>query len=442
MPENTRNLLKKATTNRTVQNASYLIIGRIIKMAFSLVIGLLTARYLGPSNYGLINYAGAYTGFFAAICTLGINNVLVKEFIDHPGEEGKVIGTTLGLRAVSSVLSSIAIAAITLIIDADEPTTKLVVILANVGVILQIVETFNYWFQSRLESKVTATATLIAYLISSAYKVYLLFTGKSVAYFVLVSSIDYLCLGVILYAQYKKRTDSKLRFSWEYGKHLLGKSHHFILSSIMISIYAQTDKLMLKHLNGQTENGYYATAVSLCTMWCFILSAVIDSVYPSIMAAEKVGDEIRFKKRNVQLYAIVFYLSAFASLCLTILARPIILLLYGEQYLPSVAPLRIITWYTAFSYLGVARNAWVVAKDRQKYLFWIYAVSALANVVLNYLLIPSMGASGAAIASLVAQVFTTLVVPFFIKGMKENSMLILDGIMLKGVLWGDKGVTK
>ena len=83
----------------------------------------------------------------------------------------------------------------------------------------------------------------------------------------------------------------------------------------------------------------------------------------------------------------------------------------------------------------MARNAWVVARERQKYLFTIYASSAAANVALNYLLIPALGASGAAIASLVAQIFTTLVVPFFIKAMRENSMLILDAIMLKGILW-------
>ncbi len=421
--------------NKTVKNAGYLIVGKVIQMAFALVISLLTARYLGPSNYGLINYASAYTGFAAAVCTLGINNVLVKEFIDHPGDEGMVIGTTLGLRAISSLLSALAIAAITFVVDADEPTTKLVVVLASVGVIFQISETFNYWFQSRLESKVTAIATLVAYLISSAYKVYLLIAGRSVEFFVLVSSLDYLCLGIILLSQYKKRTNSAIRFSWNYGKNLLGKSYHFIFSGLMISIYAQTDKLMLKHMIGQTENGYYATAVAVCGMWCFILSAVIDSVYPSIMEAAKVNNETLFRKRNVQLYAIVFYLSAFASLCFTVLARPIILILYGESYLPAAAPLRIITWYTAFSYLGVARNAWVVAKDCQKYLFRIYAASALANVVLNYLLIPSLGASGAAVASLAAQVFTTLIVPFFIKDMRENSMLMLDAIMLKGILW-------
>lgn len=421
--------------NKTVKNAGYLIVGKVVQMMFGLIVGLLTARYLGPSNYGLINYANAYIGFFTALCTLGINNVLVKEFVDHPGEEGKVIGTTLGLRAVSSILCSIAIIAISSILDANEPTTILIVALSSVGMVFHIVETFNYWFQSRLESKVTACSTLIAYLVSAAYKIYLLANGKPVTYFALTVSLDYLCLGILLYSQYRKHKGGKLCFSWYYGKRLFAKSRHFILSGMMIAIYGQTDKLMLKQMIGETEIGYYATAVSLCGMWCFILGAIIDSVYPSIMEAIKAGNEPSFKKKNVQLYAVVFYISVAVSLGFTILAKPVIYIMYGERYLPAANPLRIITWYTAFSYLGVARNAWVVAKERQKYLFPIYAASAMANVVLNYLLIPTMGASGAAIASLIAQVFTTLVVPFFINGMRENSLLILDAILLKGILW-------
>ena len=424
--------------NRTVKNAGYLIVGKSIQMIFGLVIGLITARYLGPANYGLINYAGAYAAFFAALCTLGINDVLVKEFVDHPGEEGKVIGTTLGLRAISSILSAVAIVVVSFFLDADEPTTVLVVALTSVGMILNIVETFNYWFQSRLESKVTAVATLVAYLISAAYKVYLLATGKSVEYFALVSSLDYLCLGIILYIQYRKHLGGKLQFSWDYGKELFGRSKHFILSGMMIAIYGQTDKLMLKQMIGETEIGYYATAVALCSMWRFILSAIINSVYPSIMEAAKSGNEHLFKKRNVQLYAIVFFVSIAVSLGFTVLAKPLIYTIYGENYLPAVNPLRIITWYTAFSYLGVARTAWIVSKNKQRHLFAIYATSAVVNVILNCLLIPPFGASGAAVASLTAQVFTTLVVPFFIKDMKENSMMILDAIMLKGILWGKR----
>lgn len=431
-------ILHKALKNKTVKNAGYLILGKTLQMMFSVVIAMLTARYLGPANYGLINYASAYTAFFAALCTLGINNVLVKEFIDHPGEEGKVVGTTLGLRAISSILSSIVIVGISSVLDAGEFTTILVVALSSIGMVFHIAETFNYWFQSRLESKVTASATLGAYLVSAVYKVYLLLTGKGVAFFALITSLDYFCLGIFLFIEYRRHHGGRLQFSWEYGKKLLGQSHHFILASLMVAIYGQTDKLMLKQMIGDAEIGYYATAVYLCGMWCFILTAVIDSVYPSIMSAAKEKNETLFRKRNIQLYTIVFYLSVIVSLGFTVLAEPIICILYGESYLPAVNPLRIVTWYTAFSYLGVARNAWVVAQNLQKHLFTICAASAVANVILNIVLIPIWGASGAALASLIAQMFTILVVPFFIKDMKENSLMILDAIMLKGIL--GKGV--
>lgn len=429
--------------NRSVQNAAYLIAGRVLQMAFGFIVTLLTARFLGPSDYGLINYATAYTAFFTAICTLGINNVLVKEFIDHPGEEGRIIGTSLGLRAASSLLSFVVILSISCILDAGEPITILVVLLASLGMIFQIAETFNYWFQSRLESKITAGATLGAYLLSSAYKLFLLITGGGVQLFALATSLDYLCLGAILYGQYRKHRGGKLHFSWAYGKLLLEKSHPFILSGMMIAVYGHTDKLMLKQMIGDAEIGYYATAVTLCRMWCFILSAIIESLQPSILEANRNGNALLFRKRNLLLYAIVFHVSMMASAGITIFAKPIVTILYGASYLPAAKILRIATWYTAFSYLGVARTAWIVSRNKQKYLFRVYAASAAANVLFNLILIPRWGASGAAMASLVAQVFTTLVVPFFIRDIRENSLLMLDAICLKGMLWGrDKGGTE
>ena len=77
------NLIRLAK-NKTIQNASWLICGRIVHIILSFVIGLLSARYLGPNNYGLISYATAYGTFFTSFCTLGINSVIVKNFIDHP----------------------------------------------------------------------------------------------------------------------------------------------------------------------------------------------------------------------------------------------------------------------------------------------------------------------------------------------------------------------
>lgn len=425
-------MFKTLLHSKVTKNAGWLIGGKIIQMVINLIVGLITARYLGPSNYGLINYAGAYTAFFSSFCTLGINSVIVKEFVDNPDKTGEIIGTTLGMRAVSSFLSALAIIGISFFADAGEPTTILVVVLSTIGMVFQIFDTFNYWFQSRLQSKTTAIVTLIAYVATSIYKVILLVLKKPVTYFAFSTSVDYICIAVLLLISYKKYKGTKLSFSKNYGKELLKKSAHFILPGLMVAIYGQTDKIMLKHMISDTEIGYYSTAVSLCNMWCFVLTAIIDSLYPPIMEAFKTDRE-EFDRKNKILYAIVFYLSVFVSVIFTIFGSFIVNLLYGKEYAGAVAPLRVITWYTAFSYLGVARNVWIVCLDKQKYLKYLYLSAAIANVGLNVLFIPMWGATGAAVASLSAQIITTFVVPFVMKELSENSVMMLQAVFLKGI---------
>ena len=418
--------------NKTVANAGWLIVGKIAQMVLNLCVTLLTARYLGPANYGLINYGSAYTAFFMAFCTLGINSVIVKELIDSPEDEGKIIGSTLVLRAISSFLSAVMIVALVSIIDANEPTTIIVTTLCSVGLFFHIFDTFNYWFQSKLLSKTTAIVSLIAYFIMSIYKVALLVLGKSVEWFAFALALDYICIGIMLFVAYKHYGGRKLGFSKSISKRLLSKSVYFILPSLMVAIYGYTDKFMLKQMLSETEVGYYSTATAVSSLWCFVLSAIIDSMYPTIMEAHK-KDKILFEIRNKQLYAIVFYFSVIVSILFCIFGKLAIKILYGDAYMSAVIPLRIVTWYTAFSYLGVARNAWIVCENKQKYLKYIYVSAALSNIVLNYLFIPVWGPSGAAVASLITQILTTMVIPFFIKPLSRNSTLMLEAIMLKEI---------
>ena len=71
-------ITKRIKNNRILSNISWILIGRVAYMAINFVVGLLSARYLGPSNHGLINYAAAYTTFFSSLCTLGINSIIIK----------------------------------------------------------------------------------------------------------------------------------------------------------------------------------------------------------------------------------------------------------------------------------------------------------------------------------------------------------------------------
>lgn len=432
MNELLKKIIQSLRNNKEAKNASWLIGGKIAQMVLSFFVSILTARYLGPGNYGIISYVNAYVAFFTSLCTLGINSVIIKDFVEKPQEQGKTIGTTLAMRFVSSFLSAVMIACIVNVADRGEPTTIVVAVLCSISLLFQVFDTFNYWFQSRYESKVTSIATFIAYAATALYRIVLLALQKDVVWFAFATAVDYMVLGAILLYFYKKNNGPRLSVSIEKGKNLLGRSYHYILSGMMVAVYGQTDKFMLKQMLDETSVGFYSLASTVNLMWVFVLQAIIDSLNPTIMRLYEKNRE-QFNRKNRQLYAIVIYVSMAAAICFVLFAPLIIKILYGNAYMPAVGPLRIITWYTIFSYLGVARNAWIVCENQQKYLKYMYLSAAVINVVLNYFMIPIWGASGAAMASLLTEISTSIILPYFIKDMRPNIKLIGEAFLLKGL---------
>lgn len=62
---------------------------RIYQMAVSLIVTMITARYLGPTNYGIINYIAAFVTFAIPLCNLGLEGIVVKRIVDSPENEGQ-----------------------------------------------------------------------------------------------------------------------------------------------------------------------------------------------------------------------------------------------------------------------------------------------------------------------------------------------------------------
>ena len=426
------NWYQRLIGSKEARNAGWLIGGKAAQMVLSFAVSVFTARYLGPGNYGLINYAAAYIAFFSSLCNLGLNNVLLKDLVDHPQEQGTSIGTALVMRLVSSFLSAVMILGIVCVADRGERTTIAVVALSSVSLLFQVCDTFDYWFQSRYESKVTSIAALISYAVMAVYKLMLLALGKSVIWFALATSVNYISLGAITYRAYIKRGGQRLCCSRKKGKKLLTVSYHYILSGMMVCVYGQTDKLMLKKMLDETNVGYYSLASTINGMWVFVLAAIITSMYPTIVRLYGI-DRAAFEKKNRQLYAIVIWLSAVVAIGFTVFGRLVIGFVYGKAYMPAAAPLSIVAWYTGFSYLGVARNAWILCEGKQKYLKYMYFTAAVLNVTLNWFMIPVMGVNGAALASVITQICTSVLIPALIPDMRPNVKMMLDALLLRGI---------
>ena len=76
-------MMKKPTeSGKIVKNATWLIACKVVQSLLSFVIGTLSARYLGPGNYGIIDYAAAIVSFMVPVVQLGLRSTLVHEIIE------------------------------------------------------------------------------------------------------------------------------------------------------------------------------------------------------------------------------------------------------------------------------------------------------------------------------------------------------------------------
>lgn len=413
--------------NSVLKNASWIVVCKIIQSLISFVIGMITARYLGPSNFGVISYVSSVVAFALPIMQLGLNQTLVKEFINSPDREGTILGTSLMINILSGICCMVGSITFVAVANPDEPETLLVCILYSFTLLFQATEMTQYWFQSKLLSKYPSIATLIAYTLVALYKVYLLVTGKGVVWFSISNVLDYLIASIILMIIYKKIGTQKLSVNWKIGKEMLSRSKYYILPSLMVMIFQHTDRVMIKMMIGKEETGIYSAAITCIGVAGFLFSAVIESARPEILDQKNKSQE-QYEKRVIQLYSVITYMSLVQSILMTALSVPLINIMYGEQYAGSVSVLCVAVWYVTFSYFGSVRNVWILAEGLQKYLFGINIVGAVLNILINLALIPVLGGVGAAIASLITQFFTNVVIGFIFKPLRPNNRLMLKGL--------------
>lgn len=413
--------------NKVLKNATWIVGCKIIQSLISFIIGIFTARYLGPSNYGLISYAASLVAFFVPIMQLGLPDILVKEFISHPEDEGKILGTSLVFNIVSAFASIIGIFTFSLVANAGDITTSLVCLLYSLTLFFQATEMTLYWFQAKLLSKFPSVASLVGYTITAVYKVYILFSGKSIVWFAITHVIEAFVISVLLLLIYFLKFKQTLAFSFSLGRKMISKSKHYISSGLMIVVFQQTDKIMIKFMLGESEIGYYSSAITCIAITGFLFSAIIDSARPWVLEGKAYSNKI-FEERVTVLSAIVITVSLFQSIFMTLLADYIIMILYGEQFLPAAGILKVAVWYVSFSYIGNVRNVWILGEEKQKYLPVINIIGASANVLLNLSLIPIFGATGAAWASVCTQFFTNFVLSFVFKSMRPVGFIIIKSL--------------
>ncbi len=411
----------------------WLLGGKIVNMILSFFVSLATARYLGPDNFGSINYVAAYVSFFSSITSLGLSVIVIKEISMGKEDDNEVIWTGILMRFLTAVFSTIAVIALVSITDKSDPLMVKIAILESIAILASAFDTFMYWFQGKLLGKYTSIASVVAYIGMSLYRIYLLANNADILWFAFATSVDTLLLSLILMLCYVRENGFRPKASVRLGKSLMKQSYHYMISGLIAILYSKIDQIMLKQMLDTYSVGLYTAALTIAGLWGMIPSAFIQSVSPILY---KNAEENRgmFYKRLRQSYAGIWLLNICWSLGVSIFSYWVIYLLYGKAYLGARGALVIVVWYTGITSIGSLTQVYLATENKNKYVNYFALAGLVTDVVLNALLIPKMGILGAAIATLVTYTVIHIVMPLAIKDTRDAGRLIIQGMLFRDVL--------
>ena len=364
---------------------------------------LCLARVMGPNNFGSLNYLLAIIALIAPIVSLGLQSIVVRELINLPGEKDKIISTVIGFRTMGAVLGAFICLVFAFLDKSLSDVDVLSLYILAIGSIFNGLNGLELWFQAKVAAGIVAKMRTLVLTLFSVLKVVVVFNTDSVMAMASVFAIEQFVLGLGFLTMYY--IDSgKLKisqFDWSYGVALLKQSIWLVLSGVAAVIYLKIDQVMLGQMVGRESVGVYAVAVRVSEVWYFFATAIVISVFPSLLSLRQ-KDLGKYYSRLQTICDLLLVSALMVAICVTLLAPLVIPVLFGEAYRESALLLSIHVWSGVFVFMRALVSKWLIAEHLLKFSLISHGLGAVINITANYLFIPSFGGVGAAYATVLS----------------------------------------
>ena len=391
----------------TAKNTFYLLVAYGYQKLVALFYFIILARYLGADNFGKYTFAISFVTLFAVLIDVGLFAVLTREIARDKEKSKNYFGNILTFNIISSVLVFFIIYLAINSLDYPLLTKKLVYL--NVLVIfldalaLCIYHTFRGHLNLKFESigiVVHKTIMLIVGLILVYWKAPIILMVLP-----LVAGSFFYLINAIIFFKKNMHSWPWPRFDIKIIKSLLVLAWPFFVTAIFAKIFATSDTILLSLKAGDEFVGWYSAAQKLVLAFLILVAGSLSTaLYPSF-SYYFIHSQEYLKKLFAQGIFYMILITIPLSLGLIVLARPLILFIYGPEYLSAVPALTILAIALPFMFLDYIISGFLNACEKQKINTLIHGLGAVIFVALNLLLIPMFFHIGSSIAVLISFFF-------------------------------------
>ncbi|NMG72713.1 flippase [Parazoarcus communis] len=419
---------------QVVDNIGWLFFDKILRLGVGLLVAVWIARYLGPSGFGLINFALALTSVFSAVAGLGLHGIVVRDLIRDPGGARLTLGSAVLLQVISGFLAYVLMLGVSAYLRPDDALFRCVTAIIGGMILFKACEVAAFRFESKLQSKYTVLVQGGVFVLFSGMKVGLILHDAPLIAFAWAMFAETALTGIALLTV-MSRIDLRLKTlmaSHDRVRSLLMDGWPLAISALAMILNMRIDQVMLGELIGNEAVGVYAASVRVAEAWYFIPLAVIASVFPSVSHARDCNRRL-YHVRLKLLHDSVAALALSVALVTMCIARPLMALLYGKEFEAGGEVLAVLAWCGVFASLGFASGRWYVLEDLQRLALLRNLFGVAINVVMNALLIPLHGPLGAAVSTLIALWCATVLFDAFDKRTRDIFLMKLEALLLIGL---------
>jgi O-antigen/teichoic acid export membrane protein len=388
---------------KIIDNVGWLFFDKITRIGLGLLVGVWIARYLGPAQFGQLNFAIAFVGLFGTIAGLGLNGIVVRDIVRSPSSASNILGTAIMLQALAGLIAMMLVITSISILKPDEEFTRTTVIIIGISLFFKATDPIKYWYEARTQSRHVVWVENGVFVLMTVVRVALILSEASVMAFVWLTLIEtvLISLGLIFIYTTNGRFATLLQWSLNRAKTLIQDSWPLLLSAMAVMLYTRIDMIMLEGMSNSREVGIYAAATSISEVWYFMPTIIISSLSPSIVACHA-DNMALYLMRLKRLYFTMFWLALGVSIPVSLLSESMVNILFGIDYLDAAPVLSVHMWASVAVFLGMASSQYLLAEQLQIISFYRTLIGLIFNVLLNIVLIPKMGAMGAAIATVIS----------------------------------------
>jgi O-antigen/teichoic acid export membrane protein len=401
--------------NAQIRNILWMFIDKAFLLVGSFIVSVMVARYLGPEKLGFISYGLALGALAISIAQWGANYTIFDTAAKKEKRSSNYIISTEWLRLCIYVVVYLLLNIWLFFYGKYNKNDYILISSVLLSQVFLALDVYQFHYNAILKSRINATSSMVAKLISMSMRLYFAINQMHVFYFIIPFYIEgaiiyFLrrrALGVIEYSKYKK-----------YSMHYFNIGLPLVVTGVCVVIYTKINEVMIGNLVSYQALGIYSIAVTINYAWTF---------FPTSIGISLLSKPLQEKNKKMKEYGFSFVtmISLVCSIpmiiCAYLFPEQIIRYTFGVAYGDAKDVLFIISLASLLGLLGFLTNRMINSElGGSKFLLKKVIASSALMIPISYIFVSKWGLQGAAYSFLIAELFNLT----FFNYLFENKVIL------------------